>query len=115
MSEIELDELVTRLDELRVVDVRSAAEYDGSAGYPCDARQGHIPGAKNLDVQELVALSDEDLRTRLGDPADGELVVYCHSGSRSDTAAQILRRAGYDVRNYRGSWHEWSRTELPAE
>jgi thiosulfate/3-mercaptopyruvate sulfurtransferase len=115
MSDIELEELVERLDELRVVDVRSEGEFDGSAGYPCDPRHGHIPGAANLDVRELVSLSDDDLRARLGEPADGEVVVYCHSGSRSDTAAQVLRRAGYEVRNYRGSWHEWSRTELPAE
>jgi 3-mercaptopyruvate sulfurtransferase SseA len=28
----------------------------------------------------------------------------------------LLRGAGYDARNYTGSWHEWSRDEsLPAE
>jgi thiosulfate/3-mercaptopyruvate sulfurtransferase len=115
VSDIELDELVERLDEVRVVDVRSEAEFDGSAGYPCDPRQGHIPGAANVDLRELFALSEDDLRALLGEPGDGEVIVYCHSGSRSDTAAQILRRAGYEARNYRGSWHEWSRTELPAE
>jgi len=43
-------------------------------------------------------------------------VAYCHSGSRSALAALALRAAGYDARNYPGSWHEWSRhEELPAE
>jgi 3-mercaptopyruvate sulfurtransferase SseA len=28
---------------------------------------------------------------------------------------EALRRFGYDARNYTGSWHEWSRTELPLE
>ena len=42
--------------------------------------------------------------------------MYCHSGSRSAFAAQILRALGYDARNYVGSWHEWSRhDDLPIE
>jgi thiosulfate/3-mercaptopyruvate sulfurtransferase len=45
-----------------------------------------------------------------------EVVAYCHSGSRSAMAAQILRSLGYDARNYVGSWHEWSRhDELASE
>jgi 3-mercaptopyruvate sulfurtransferase SseA len=77
VSEIELDELSRRLGEVPVVDVRGAAEYDGSRGAHCDPRQGHIPGARNV--------------------------------------SQLLRGLGYDARNYVGSWHEWSRTELPLE
>jgi thiosulfate/3-mercaptopyruvate sulfurtransferase len=115
VTEIELAELTARRDELRVVDVRSTDEYEGGAGYPCDPRQGHIPGAVNLDVQELLRLEPNEIRARLGDPAEGEIVVYCHSGQRSELAAQVLRELGYDARNYPGSWHEWSRTELPAE
>ena len=38
-----------------------------------------------------------------------EIVAYCHSGSRSRFAAEVLVGAGYKARNYVGSWHEWSR------
>jgi thiosulfate/3-mercaptopyruvate sulfurtransferase len=113
VREIELDELAGRLADVRIVDVRSAGEYDGSTGYPDDPRQGHIPGALHLDVQELVALSPAGVEARLGEP--GEVVVYCHSGQRSAFAADVLRGLGYDARNYVGSWHEWSRTDLPVE
>ena len=113
MTEIELDELARRLGEVRVVDVRSLAEYEGSGGYPDDPRQGHIRGALHLDVQELQSLSRDDVRGRIGEP--GEVVVYCHSGQRSAFAAMLLRELGYDARNYVGSWREWSRTELPGE
>jgi thiosulfate/3-mercaptopyruvate sulfurtransferase len=115
MNEIDADELARRLGHLAVIDVRSPGEYDGSLGSPCDPRQGHIPGAVNLDLQELMLLSDDELRERLGLPAGAELVAYCHSGSRSAMAVQILRGLGYDARNYSGSWHEWSRTDFPLE
>ena len=104
-----------RLDELLVLDVRSLEEYEGSHGAPCDPRQGHIPGALHLRLDELLVLPDEALRSRLGLPAGGEVVAYCHSGSRSALAVEVLERLGYTARNYLGSWHEWSRTELPLE
>jgi thiosulfate/3-mercaptopyruvate sulfurtransferase len=56
----------------------------------------------------------EEIRALVGDAH--EIVAYCHSGSRSALATLALRSAGYDARNYAGSWHEWSRhPELPLE
>jgi len=56
------------------------------------------------------------VRELVGLPEGSEIVAYCHSGSRSALAALALRAAGYDARNYPGSWHEWSRhPDLPAE
>ncbi len=118
MSDIERDELVRRLDDgtLTVLDVRSAEEYAGTLGARCDPRQGRIAGARHLDVQELMELTAAEIEERLGPPAGAEIVAYCHSGSRSALAVQILRAAGYEARNYAGSWHEWSRDgTLPSE
>ena len=81
---IDADELAQRLGSLPVLDVRSADEYDGARGYGCDPRQGHIPGARHVDVQELVRCeSTEAVRGLVGLPGGSELVAYCHSGSRS--------------------------------
>jgi thiosulfate/3-mercaptopyruvate sulfurtransferase len=116
--DVELEEVARRLGEdgFVVLDVRSRSEYAGETVAPCDPRPGRIPGARHLDVQELYASTPEQIRERLGDAADAELVTYCHSGSRSELAAEILRSLGYRAANYRGSWHEWSRDEsLPAE
>lgn len=115
------DELAARLDDptLVILDVRNVDEFTGKHGYPCDPRQGRIPGARHLPVQELFAgpgqpLPADQLRARVGDP--GEIVAYCHSGSRSALATLALRSAGFRARNYAGSWHEWSRhDELPLE
>jgi thiosulfate/3-mercaptopyruvate sulfurtransferase len=116
VTEVELDELRARLGDVAVLDVRSAAEFAGSHGYPCDARQGHIPGALHLDVGRLVELAPEDVHAALGLEPGSEVIVYCHSGGRSAVAAQVLRALGYEARNYPGSWHEWSHhEELPVE
>ena len=118
MTDVTLAELTTRMDEESyvVLDVRSAREFTGEVAAPCDPRPGRIPGARHFDLQELLAFTPEQIRERLGPPEAMELVVYCHSGSRSGLAAEILRSLGYRASNYRGSWHEWSRDEsLPAE
>jgi 3-mercaptopyruvate sulfurtransferase SseA len=105
------DELVARLDDpgLTLLDVRGSTEFSGEAGYGCCGRQGHIPGARHLDVHELAACgSADEVRGLVGLPVGAEIVAYCHSGSRSAWAAEILAGAGYAARNYVGSWHEWS-------
>jgi thiosulfate/3-mercaptopyruvate sulfurtransferase len=114
-DQIELAELAARLGEVAIVDVRREREFDGSFGAACDPRQGHIPGATNLALEEMLELSEVELRERIGLPDGAEIVAYCHSGSRSAYATSILRGLGYDARNYVGSWHEWSRSDEPIE
>jgi thiosulfate/3-mercaptopyruvate sulfurtransferase len=117
------EELVGRLgdESLTLLDVRTPDEYSGRRGNQCDPRQGHIPGARNLEVGELFegpgrpAAADR-IRELVGLPEGADVVAYCHSGSRSALATLALRSAGYDARNYAGSWHEWSRhDDLPLE
>ena len=102
-----------------LLDVRRDDEFTGKAGAPCDPRQGHIPGAKQVEVTTLFTPEGlpklaEEIRALVGPASD--VVAYCHSGSRSGLAMIALRSAGYDARNYAGSWHEWSRhDELPVE
>ena len=116
MTEIAIDELAGRLGEVAIVDVRTLGEYDGSAGKPCDPRQGHIPGARHLDVYALLEMPTGDVHSALGLAEGAEVVAYCHSGSRSAIAARVFQSLGYDARNYVGSWHEWSRhDDLPVE
>ena len=115
MTDIDLEELSTRLGEVPILDVRRLEEYEGTFGSVCDPRQGHIPGALSFPIEQMLLSSQEEVREQLGLPDGAEVVAYCHSGSRSATAVQILRGLGYDARNYSGSWHEWSRTDLPLE
>jgi thiosulfate/3-mercaptopyruvate sulfurtransferase len=116
------DEVLSRLGDqgLLLLDVRTTEEFAGRGGYPCDPRQGHIPGARRIDEEALfegpgVPRTRDEVRAVVG-VAGAEVIAYCHSGSRSARATLALRAAGYAARNYPGSWHEWSRhPELPLE
>lgn len=88
------DELKLALDDPKsgvvLFDVRTPEEY----------AEGHIPGARNIPVQ--------DLGSRMGEvPKTGRVVVYCRSGNRSGRAQAMLEAAGYqDVVNF-GAVGEW--------
>jgi thiosulfate/3-mercaptopyruvate sulfurtransferase len=104
--------------------VRDEAEHDGLDHTACCERRGHVPGAVWIHWSEFLERgrfkSGEAIRALLhsrGIQEDDELAPYCHRGARSANTYWALRLAGYpQVRNYIGSWHEWSaRPELPLE
>ena len=112
MEDLTLEELRRRLEspDVALIDVRTRSEFDGSAATHCDPRQGHIPGAVNLPLERILECrSAADVRELVGLPEGTEIVAYCHVGTRSGFAVQVLSGAGYRARNYMGSWHEWSR------
>ncbi len=112
------DEIETLLagGGVQLLDVRSAEEYDGTDGYGCDPVQGHMPGAVNIEVGELLAAGAgvRALLAERGLDSDARIVCYCHSGARSAQAVAVLAAAGVDAENYAGSWHEWSRRGASA-
>ena len=91
MEDVTLEELRGLLagGSVLLLDVRTPGEYEGERILECR--------------------SVEEVRGLVGAPQGAEIVAYCHVGSRSQFAAQVLEQAGYRARNYVGSWHEWSR------
>src|SRR6185295_3390058 len=100
-----------------IVDARSLEEYAGKEmqGIP---RPGHIPSAVcvpwNGFLKPDATVKDvEAIRSALEDKGlhpSCELICYCTGGVRSSWLYFVLKLAGYpQVRNYPGSWWEWSR------
>jgi thiosulfate/3-mercaptopyruvate sulfurtransferase len=107
-----------------LLDVRREEEFRGTFYQCCCARSGRIPGALWFDWEHVLApprlRPPDQIRAELsaaGVTPDKEIVTYCHRGARSANTYLALKLLGYpDVRNYIGSWHEWSnRPELPME
>ena len=79
-------------------------EYQNAAGAvlldvrtPQEYREGHIPGSKNVPLQEL------DKVDSVAENKDTMLYVYCRSGARSRQAVSILKHMGYtNVHNIGG-------------
>jgi thiosulfate/3-mercaptopyruvate sulfurtransferase len=109
--------------DLVLIDNREKHEYQGARPYG-SVRGGHIPGAMHIDWREFFK-SDGTLKSReeLGSLLKSKgiqprqhIVVYCTGGVRSAMAYFVFRYLGYTVRNYDGSWWDWSHNpELPIE
>jgi len=110
--------------ETPIVDARSLEEYAGKEvqGIP---RPGHIPSAINVPWNgflkpDATAKDLEAIKASLEEKGlhpGQELICYCTGGVRSAWLYFVLKLAGYPrVRNYPGSWWEWSRDfAAPAE
>ena len=73
--------------EAVLLDVRTPQEY----------REGHIPGSKNVPLQQIGNVAD------VVENEDTVLFVYCYSGSRSRQAVSYLQHMGYrNVNNIGG-------------
>lgn len=84
-----------------LVDVRTPGEY----------RDGHVPGAINIPLQELLRRMDELRAYR-----NTEMVLYCESGVRAGHAGRMLEQRGFtELRSLEGHMSAWRGAGLPAE
>ena len=123
----DLDQMRANLTSRReqVVDTRSAARFSGAVAEPRPGlKAGHIPGAANVPVSDLVAadgtLKDSQALTALfaaaGVDLDRPITTSCGSGVSAAVASLALARLGRsDVALYDGSWTEWgSQPDTPV-
>jgi thiosulfate/3-mercaptopyruvate sulfurtransferase len=109
------EQVLARLDSDTVlVDVRTAAEFNGQASRA--KRAGHIPSAVNLPRNELLnadgtLLDAAGLRAKFAavgvTDAAQDVVTYCNGGVSASFGLLALRVAGLGGSVYDGSWKEW--------
>ena len=75
------------------LDVRTASEY----------AQGHIPNALLIDVTQADFMQKAEQLL----PKDKTIALYCRSGRRSKTAAQLLAKQGYQVIELNTGFNSW--------
>jgi rhodanese-related sulfurtransferase len=100
MTVIELRRAQHTDPRIRVLDVRTASEFENA----------HIAGAYNVPL-DLLAEHAADLR----DAAGGGVVLVCQSGQRAQKAEALLREAGMpNARVLDGGMQAWIREGLPT-
>ena len=108
---------------LVIIDNRTRKEYEGDQPYG-SARGGHIPTAVHIHWPDFFSsdgyMKDKDeivsVLKHYKINIKKEIIVYCTGGVRSAMAYFVLRHLGYKVRNYDGSWWDWSlNPKLPIE
>ncbi len=86
-------------DAPRILDVRTPAEWSA----------GRIRQAEHAPLTDLLAGTLPDC------PKDGDVVVVCGTGYRSNIAGGLLRREGWtNVKSLAGGMFAWSNADLPA-
>ncbi|MET8554293.1 rhodanese-like domain-containing protein [Streptomyces sp. NPDC004959] len=83
-----------RLKELTVVDVRSPGEF----------AVGHLPGAYNVPLDQL----DRAVPVLRETTGDGDLLVVCAAGPRSETARSRLAERGVAAAALSGGTDAWA-------
>lgn len=115
-----------------ILDCRDHAEWVAISSSPYGPdftpRKGRIPGAVWLEWYNTMFYKNnipwfkepEELKNvfaNVGITEDSNVYVYCFKGARTSNTFMALRMAGIkNIRNYFGSWNEWSRDfSLPIE
>jgi thiosulfate/3-mercaptopyruvate sulfurtransferase len=120
------DQVLARLDDAGSIvwDARALEEFNGAK--VTALRNGHIPGAANLnwlDLQDrenglrLKPLPEiERQLNELGISKDKKVITHCQTHHRSGLTYLVGKALGYDIRAYDGSWSEWGNDpEVPIE
>jgi thiosulfate/3-mercaptopyruvate sulfurtransferase len=115
-------------DKTVILDTRTQDEFSGKTQKKGASKAGRIPGSIHIDWADAIHFDgDQRLKSKheldsiygsLHISKDTPIIVYCHSGVRSAHTTFVLTQLlGYThVKNYDGSWTEWSYfDELPIE
>ena len=98
VSVAKASELLESKPSLVLLDVRTQEEFDNE----------HIEGAILIPVQELEDRTDELSK-------DDELLVYCRTGNRSQTAVSILKNKGFEkIYHMDGGITAWKAAGYPT-
>jgi len=99
-SPYSLKAAIDKGERLQIIDLRTPELF----------AQGHVPGAINVDYEQL-----EKYLPKLDPSATS--VVYCYTllCNLATKAALLLAKHGYKVKEMAGGWDAWVQQEMPTE
>ena len=121
------DEVLASFDNpnIKLLDNRDREEWTGKSSSPYGVdfapRKGRLPGARWIEwynfMEQTEGLpyfkSPEKIRAlcaEYGLYPDDDIIIYCFKGARVSNTFVAMHLAGFKhLRNYLGSWNEWSR------
>jgi len=101
-SDLDATSFKTELEkgQALLLDVRTPTEY----------ASGHIPGSVNLDW----TAAEYETQFATLDPKT-PILLYCHSGGRSEQAREYLEGRGYSAKHLTTGFVGWKRAGYPVE
>ena len=122
------NDVLTSIENMTLLDTRTPDEFSGKRQKKGAFKGGRIPTSISINWTSAIDYNDQK-RIRPLDELDSiysshihykkdPIIVYCHTGVRSAHTIFVLTQLlGYEnVRNYDGSWSEWSYfNDLPFE
>ena len=118
-------EVVNNPGSVKLLDNRDKIEWVGKSSSPYGVdfapRKGRIPGATWIEWYDFLerdgsipyfktADQIRELCAQHGLYPQDDIIIYCFKGARAANTYVALKKAGFKkVRNYFGSWNEWSR------
>ena len=89
----ELKAMLQKKERVILIDVRTPEEHN----------EAHIPGSVLMPLSTLEGVTNL--------PNGGNIVLYCRSGKRSQTALDILSRKGFkNLRDLEGGINAWTKS-----
>lgn len=90
--------LIETQPAVSLIDVRTPQEFE----------EGRIPGAVNIDESSSNFIEEVKQEINPG----SAVAIYCRSGRRSEIAAKLLAKAGYEVSDLKGGILNWEKSGL---
>jgi rhodanese-related sulfurtransferase len=107
ISPASLCDIMLKKPETILMDVRTAAEFNGTA----EMNYGRLKGAINIPIQELESRMDELKKYK-----NKDIIVYCSHSHRSPQVSYILGQNGFThVTNMQGGMSVWDDEVKNAE
>ena len=110
--------------DVQILDARPAGRFDGTVAEPRKGlRSGHMPGAMNVPITDLLDHQSGKLKERTllkeiflaaGLDFNKPAVTSCGSGVTAAGLTLALAELGkYDIALYDGSWAQWGASDAP--